>query len=122
VEVNTLAWSRTSRSIHAPAAGAGRYADHLVEALMAIIVAGRIYVNSGQRDRFLAGSRSAMELARRTTGCDDFVVAPDPLDPLRVNVYEIWRTREALIAFRGSGPDDGLALLIARADVREYEA
>ena len=87
---------------------------------MAIIVAGRIFVKPEQRERFLAGSRSAMELARRTAGCEDFVVAPDPLDPGRVNVLEIWRSRKALLAFRESGPDDGLAALIERADVHEY--
>jgi quinol monooxygenase YgiN len=89
---------------------------------MPIIVAGRIYVKPAQRDDFLAGSRSAMELARRTKGCDDFVVAPDPLDSSRVNVFEIWRSRDQVTAFRESGPYDGLSALIERADVREYDA
>jgi quinol monooxygenase YgiN len=97
-------------------------ADLLNRAPMPIIVAGRIYVKTEQREDFLAGSRNAMELARRTKGCDDFVVAPDPLDPSRVNAFEIWRTRNQLAAFRESGPDDGLSALIERADVREYEA
>ena len=83
---------------------------------MAIIVAGRLFVQPEQRARFLAGSRSAMELARRTEGCADFVVAPDPLDPSRVNVFELWRSRKALLAFRESGPDDGLSALIQRAE------
>lgn len=43
------------------------------------------------------------------------------VEPLRVNVFEIWRSHEALSAFRESGPDDGLASLITRADVHEYE-
>jgi quinol monooxygenase YgiN len=87
---------------------------------MPVIVAGRIYVRPRQRDKFLAGSRAAMVAARAAKGCRDFVVAPDPLERLRVNVFELWDSYAALTAFRGSGPDDGLSALITRADVREY--
>ena len=89
---------------------------------MPIIVAGRILVQPGQRQRFLDASADAMRLARTTNGCDDFVVAPDPLDPQRVNIFELWRTRKALEAFRDAGPDDDVTALIERAQVREYEA
>jgi quinol monooxygenase YgiN len=88
---------------------------------MPIIVAGQIEVQPGQRQRFLDGSLSAMRLARETAGCDDFVVAADPLDDNRVNVFELWRSRKALHGFRDAGPDDGLTSLIVRARVREYE-
>jgi quinol monooxygenase YgiN len=88
---------------------------------MTIIVAGRIDIQPGQRQRFLDGSLEAMRLARETTGCEDFVVAADPIDPHRVNVFEGWHSRQALLAFRDTGPDDGLASLIVRARVREHE-
>jgi len=86
-----------------------------------VIVAGQILVKTGQRQRFLDGSREAMRLARATAGCEDFVVAADPLDEQRVNVFEVWRSREELYAFRDAGPDDGLAVLIESARVQEYE-
>jgi len=88
---------------------------------MTIIVAGQIDVRPGQRQRFLDGSQLAMRLARETTGCEDFVVAADPIDEHRVNVFEVWRSRKALHAFRDAGPDDGLTSLIVRARVHEYE-
>lgn len=88
---------------------------------MPIIVAGQIEVQPGQRQRFLDGSLEAMRLARETEGCDDFVVAADPLDEHRVNVFELWHSRTALHDFRDAGPDDGLTSLIVRARVREYE-
>lgn len=88
---------------------------------MTIIVAGQIEVQPGQRQRFLESSEMAMRLARKTTGCEDFVVAADPLDEHRVNVFEMWRSRKALHDFRDAGPDDGLTSLIVRARVREYE-
>lgn len=85
-----------------------------------IIVSGRIYVRPGARDNFLALSTEAMVMARRTSGCRDFVVAADPLETDRVNVYEEWASREALTKFRGEGPDDDLSSSIVNADVSEY--
>jgi quinol monooxygenase YgiN len=68
-----------------------------------VIVSGRIHVVTGQRDVFLESSRSAMIEARQAAGCRDFVVAADPLEPDRVNVYEEWDSDAQLEAFRGAG-------------------
>ncbi|NJN63526.1 MAG: antibiotic biosynthesis monooxygenase [Acidobacteria bacterium] len=86
-----------------------------------IIVSGRIYVRAGSRDEFLLASREAITLARGTAGCRDFVVAADPLDSDRVNVYEEWESEEQLLAFRGEGPGDDVMSTIVRADVRRHE-
>ena len=53
-------------------------------------------------------------------GCRDFVVAADPIEPDRVNVYEEWESEEALLTFRGAGPDEGLTSSIVRADVARH--
>jgi hypothetical protein len=34
-------------------------------------------------------------------------VAADPIEPDRVNIYEEWESEEALLTFRGAGPDEG---------------
>lgn len=86
-----------------------------------IIVAGRIRVTPGRRREFLALSAPAIATARSTRGCSDFVVAPDPIEPDRVNVYEEWADRAALDAFRGEGPPGSMTALIVRADIREYD-
>jgi heme-degrading monooxygenase HmoA len=85
-----------------------------------VIVSGSIHVSPHRRDEFLASSRDAMIEARRTAGCLDFVVAPDPLESDRVNVYEEWESEEALSAFRGAGPGPSLAALVVRARVRRH--
>jgi len=85
-----------------------------------IIVSGKIIVKPGTREAFLRASREAMELARKAAGCTDFVVAPDPLEDNRVNVYEQWRSREELLAFRGSGPSPDLRAHVERMDVHEH--
>src|SRR5207247_1713674 len=59
------------------------------------------------REAFLASSRGAVIEARRAAGCRDFVVAADPIDPDRVNVYEEWDSDTQLEAFRGAGPGAG---------------
>lgn len=86
-----------------------------------IIVSGRIYVRAGSRDDFLASSSEAMVKARGAPGCRDFIVAADPLEPQRVNVYEEWDSEDQLLAFRGSGPDESLKSLIEGADVSRHE-
>jgi quinol monooxygenase YgiN len=82
-----------------------------------LIVSGRLYLEAGAMEKFLASSKEAVGLARKAPGCRDFVVAPDPLEPDRVNVYEEWESEEALLEFRGSGPDDGMWSAIERAEV-----
>lgn len=87
-----------------------------------IIVAGHLGVATADRDRFLARSREAIQLARTTPGCHDFVVAADPIDAGRINVYERWSNRAVMLAFRGDGPNEELNTLIVRARVDEFEA
>jgi hypothetical protein len=48
------------------------------------------------------------------------VVAADPLESDRVNVYEEWESEEALVTFRGDGPDHELSASIVRADVSRH--
>lgn len=85
-----------------------------------IIVSGRIYVRPGTRQAFVTSSAEAVAQARRTAGCHDFVVAADPLEPDRVNVYEEWESEEALLAFRGDGPGEDLGDTILRAEVSRH--
>ena len=86
-----------------------------------IVVAGSIIITSGRRMEFLAASRSAMIQARSALGCKDFVVAADPIEEDRVNIYEAWESEEHLNAFRGSGPDESMNDLIVSADVYQKE-
>jgi quinol monooxygenase YgiN len=86
-----------------------------------IIVSGRIYVTPETREAFLATSCEAVVAARRAAGCRDFVVAADPIEADRVNVYEEWDSEGALEAFRGAGPGPQLAAAIVRAQVRRHQ-
>lgn len=85
-----------------------------------LIVSGRIYVRAGARQKFVESSAEAVVAARTFPGCRDFVVAADPIEPDRVNVYEEWDSEEALLSFRGSGPDADLSSSIVRAKVMRH--
>lgn len=86
-----------------------------------IIVSGWIRVRPEDAEAFLADSRGSIVEARRAPGCADFVVAPDPLEAGRINVYERWDSMDAVMTFRGDGPGADLTSLIVDADVAMYE-
>lgn len=85
-----------------------------------IIVAGSLTVAAQVRDGYLHKCRELIAAARSSPGCLDFHLSADPLDDVRINVYERWSGRPELDTFRGSGPSDGQHELIVAADVREY--
>lgn len=86
-----------------------------------LIIAGHLLVDPADRDGYVADCATAVvEPARRAPGCLDFALTADTLDPARIDVYERWESDEALLAFRGSGPDDDTSARILGADVRKY--
>ena len=86
-----------------------------------VIVAGHITVEPEQRESYLAGCVSVVEQARGTTGCLDFAVTADLIDPGRVNIFERWESQAAVETFRGSGPSDQQGAAMLSASVTEYD-
>ncbi len=85
-----------------------------------LIVAGWLQVDSAERDLYAAECVTVVEQARAASGCLDFAIAADPIQPDRINVYERWESDEQLLAFRDSGPDAEQAAQIRNAEVRKY--
>lgn len=88
---------------------------------MALIVAGKLIIKPGLRDEFIEKSLEAVALARNNSACEDFSVSPDPIDSSRVNIFERWKSRADLDAFRSAGPETDVFSLVELFDVREYE-
>ena len=86
-----------------------------------IIVAGHIIVDPEVREPYLAGCLGVVEQARSAPGCLDFALTADLVDPGRIDAYERWESKEAVEAFRGSGPSDEQGAAILSASVAEYE-
>lgn len=55
---------------------------------VSVIVAGKLYVDPQDRDRFVEGHRCIMKAARRHPGCLDLSISADPVEPGRVNNFE----------------------------------
>ncbi|WP_060891479.1 putative quinol monooxygenase [Streptomyces europaeiscabiei] len=85
-----------------------------------IIVAGKLYVDPDTRGDYLAGCDRVVEQARASAGCLDFVLAADPIEADRINVYERWQSDADLTKFRVAGPEPEQAAAIRDADVRKY--
>lgn len=85
-----------------------------------IIVSGAIYVDAVAREEYVNDCVSVMEHARRSPGCLDFVLAADPIERDRINVYERWDSDENLARFRGAGPSSDQTDQIRHAEVVKY--
>ncbi len=86
-----------------------------------IIVAGHLTVDSDDRHSYLRTCEPVVQTARDTDGCLDFAISADLVDPTRINVYERWRDRPALEAFRDQGPDDDQVSTLISIEVGEYQ-
>ena len=86
-----------------------------------IIVSGWLRVAAEARDDYLEGCRVVIEAARKAPGCLGFYLAPDPLDPERINVFEQWADVESVERFRGSGPTGEQQAQILEAKVEQHE-
>ena len=85
---------------------------------MTIIVSGSLHVDPAQRDAYLAARVPILAHAREAPGCLDFSLSADLLDAGRINVYERWRSREDLLAYRaGDGPEQDDSIELTGADV-----
>ncbi|AGM05671.1 putative quinol monooxygenase [Amycolatopsis keratiniphila] len=71
---------------------------------MTVIVAGKVYVDPAERDRYVEGHQVIVERARAHPGCLDVVIAADTLEPGRVNIFEYWESEEVLNAWRAISP------------------
>jgi quinol monooxygenase YgiN len=85
-----------------------------------IIVVGHLTVDADNRDDYLHSCAPVVAAARSTNGCLDFAIGADLVDPNRINVYERWRDRPTLEAFRQEGPDDDQMSMLIAIEVSEY--
>jgi quinol monooxygenase YgiN len=95
-----------------------------------LIVQGVFHVAPEKRDGFLVQSMTNMQIARGESGCLEYVLAADPLEPDRVILSERWGSMEefnahnrALTKRRQEAADAGNAPAIApqSRDIAVYE-
>jgi quinol monooxygenase YgiN len=92
---------------------------------MTIIASGSLHVDPVERDACLDARVPILAHARQAPGCLDFSLTADLIEAGRINVYERWRSREHLLAYRaGDGPqlDDRIAVLAADVQLHHISA
>ena len=88
---------------------------------MRVIVAGKVYVDPEQRDRYVEGHQVIVEQARAYPGCLDVVLAADPVEPGRVNLFEYWESAEVLERWRKISPRPTVNMKIKDAEVYKHK-
>ena len=91
------------------------------EADPTVVVCGHLVVDPSVREDYLSECAAVVTSALVTEGCRDFSMAPDPLDPARIRVLEVWSSRAAVEAFRGAGPEGPAAEAIRGGSMWEYD-
>ena len=92
---------------------------------MTIIVSGTLHVDPAQRNAYLEARVAILAHARQARGCLDFSLSADLLDAGRINVYERWRSRQDVLAYRtGDGPQlvDDIAVIAADVELHHVSA
>lgn len=86
-----------------------------------LIIAGKAYVAPGERDHYVEMHQDLMRRSRSAPGCKDAAITADPLEPGRVNVFELWDSEEHLVAWRevANAPEDAPAML--GDDVQKFQ-
>jgi quinol monooxygenase YgiN len=77
-----------------------------------LIIAGYLEVDANRRDEFVAAHHDLLRRGRAAPGCLDLAISADPLNPVRVNNFERWESREHLDAWRkvAAAPDTGISI------------
>jgi quinol monooxygenase YgiN len=65
-----------------------------------LIIAGNLYVDPHERDKWVEAHDEVVKRARSQAGCIDLSFSPDPVEPGRVNMFEQWDSEEHLEAWR----------------------
>jgi len=65
-----------------------------------VIVAGWFLVDPEKRDEVVESYNGLVLRARSARGCLDLAISADPVDPSRINNFEIWQSEEDLDSWR----------------------
>jgi quinol monooxygenase YgiN len=86
-----------------------------------LIIAGKAYVAPEERDRYVELQQALVRRARDAPGCRDMAITADPLEPGRVNLFELWESEEHLAAWRKVARAPRGAPSMLSADVQKHQ-
>jgi len=86
-----------------------------------VIVAGKVYVDPGVRERFVEAHREIVERSREYAGCLDLSISADSVEPGRVNLFEYWESHEELDKWRAMSPAPSERIELLEVQVFKHE-
>ena len=86
-----------------------------------IIIAGKEYVAAEKRDTYVASFQEFVRRTRNEPGLMDFIIAADPIENDRVNMFELWESKEQMDDFRGRAESPEPNIEVLREDIKKYE-
>lgn len=86
-----------------------------------VIIAGYVTVEPAQAARYVLEFTEFVRRTRSEAGCQDVIIALDPIEAGRINVFELWESQELMDAFRkrAQPPETGIEIL--EDHVMKYE-
>lgn len=86
-----------------------------------LIIAVKIYMAPEHREKHLASLEDLIRRSRTRPGCLDFVIAADPVEAGRVNLFEQWESEEHLAAHQATADPPAPITEVLSEDVKKYE-
>ncbi|WP_430787980.1 putative quinol monooxygenase [Actinoplanes sp. G11-F43] len=86
-----------------------------------LIIAGWYTVAAEDRDKVVESHTDLVERARKAKGNVDLAISADPVDPARVNMFELWESEEALNEWRAVANPPAPISEILGGDVQKHE-
>jgi quinol monooxygenase YgiN len=86
-----------------------------------LIIAGKVYVPTEQRAPYLEQFEAFIHDTRSEPGCLDLVITADPIEPGRINIFELWESKDQLDTFRAKAEPPETGIEITGDEVTLYE-
>lgn len=86
-----------------------------------IIIAGKLYVAPEHRAKYLESLEELIRHSRSKKGCLDFILAADPIEAGRVNLFEQWESEEYLRQHQATAKPPEPVTNIISEEVKKYE-
>ena len=84
-----------------------------------LVIAGRIVIDPGNRDRAVAAALEMMQETRKERGCLSYVLSADLVDPASFRIFEEWESSQALAAHFDSAHMARFRAVVRSLGVRE---
>ncbi|WP_457585749.1 putative quinol monooxygenase [Ensifer canadensis] len=86
-----------------------------------LVIAGHYNVPAARRKAFVDAFADLIRRARAHPGCLDLSISEDPVDPVRVNMMELWQSEAALKAWRKIAKPPKTGVKFDAGNVRKHE-